>query len=47
MGRGERPQLIASAENMGEEGMEEYKARKNRWSVDGLAGLKSVGESGC
>ena len=43
--QGERPQLIAYAEKKGPEAMEEYKARKNRASIDGLAGLRSaVGE---
>ena len=38
--KGERSQLIAYAEKKGPEGMEEYKARKNRESIDGLAGLR-------
>jgi hypothetical protein len=38
--KGERPQLIAYAEKKGPEGMERYKARKNRESIDGLAGLR-------
>src|SRR4051794_36178277 len=37
--RGERSQLIAYAEKKGPEGVEEYKAAKNRRSIDGLAGL--------
>ncbi len=40
--KGERSQLIAYAEKKGPEGMEEYKAQKNRSSIDGLAGLRSV-----
>jgi hypothetical protein len=44
--RGERSQLIAYAENKGPEGMEEYKARKNAWSIDGLEGRRSLGGSG-
>lgn len=41
--KGERSQLIAYAEKQGPEGMEEYRSRKNRQSIDGLAGLKSFG----
>jgi hypothetical protein len=44
--RGERSQLIDYARNKGPEGMEEYKVRKNRASIDGLAGLRSVGGEG-
>ena len=44
--QGERSQLIAYAENKGPEGLEAYRARKNRRSIDGLAGLRTVGESG-
>lgn len=44
--KGERSQLIAYAENKGPEGMEAYRAAKNRRSIDGLAGLRSAGESG-
>jgi hypothetical protein len=42
--KGDRSQLIAYANNKGPEGMEEYKARKNRASIDGIAGLRSTGE---
>ena len=41
--KGERSQLIAYAEKKGPEGMEKYKAQKNRASIDGLAGLRSAG----
>jgi hypothetical protein len=41
--RGERSQLIDYAEKKGPEGMEQYKARKNRASIDGIAGLRSAG----
>ena len=44
--RGERSQLIAYAEKKGPEGMEQYKAQKNRASIDGIAGLRSVGGDG-
>ena len=44
--RGERSQLIAYTESKGPEGMQAYKARKNRRSIDGLEGLRSHGESG-
>jgi hypothetical protein len=43
---GERSQLIDSAEKKGPEGLEEYKALKNRSSIDGLAGLRSAGGGG-
>ena len=43
--KGERSQLIAYAENKGPEGMEEYRAAKNRRSIDGLAGLRSFEEN--
>jgi Pyridoxamine 5'-phosphate oxidase len=42
--KGERSQLIAYAKNQGPEAMEEYKARKNKASIDGIAGLRSTGE---
>jgi hypothetical protein len=42
--KGERSQLIAYAKNKGPEGMEEYKAKKNRASIDGIAGLRSAGD---
>jgi hypothetical protein len=41
--RGERSQLIAYAEKKGPEGMEQYKARKNKTSIDGIDGLRFVG----
>jgi hypothetical protein len=41
--RGERSQLIDHANRKGPEGLEEYKARKNRVSIDGLAGLREPG----
>ena len=44
--KGERSQLIDYAEKKGPEGMEEYKARKNRTSIDGIAGLRSAGGDG-
>ena len=44
--KGERSQLIAYAEKKGPEGMEKYKAQKNRASIDGIAGLRSAGSDG-
>ena len=44
--RGERSQLIDWAEHKGPEGLEKYKAQKNRASIDGLAGLRSAGATG-
>ena len=44
--RGERSQLIDYANKKGPEGMERYKARKNRVSIDGIAGLRSAGDEG-
>ena len=44
--QGERSQLIAYAEKKGPEGMERYKAEKNKTSIDGIAGLRSVGDDG-
>ena len=41
--KGERSQLIDYAEKKGPEGMEQYKARMNKASIDGIAGLRSVG----
>jgi hypothetical protein len=41
--KGERSQLIAYANKKGPEGMEQYKAKKNRASIDGIAGLRSAG----
>jgi hypothetical protein len=39
--KGERSQLIDYANKKGPAGMEEYKARKNQSSIDGIAGLRS------
>jgi Pyridoxamine 5'-phosphate oxidase len=39
--RGERSQLIDYANRKGPGAMEEYKAQKNRASIDGIAGLRS------
>ena len=44
--QGERSQLIDYAEQKGAEGLEEYKALKNRSSIDGLAGLRSAEDGG-
>lgn len=41
--RGERPQLIDHANKKGPAGMEQYKAKKNRTSIDGIAGLRIAG----
>jgi hypothetical protein len=40
---GDRPQLNEWCEKKGPEGVREYQARKNRVSIDGLPGLRSVG----
>lgn len=40
--KGDRSQLVEFAANKGPEGLERYKARKNRTSVDGLKGLRTV-----
>jgi hypothetical protein len=40
--KGERDQLIDYAETKGRDGLERYKAQKNRKSVDGLDGLRRV-----
>jgi len=37
---GERSQLSAWCERKGPEGIAEYQAKKNRYSIDGLPGLK-------
>ena len=37
--QGERSQLVASAERKGEDGLDEYRRRKNATSLDGLPGL--------
>ncbi len=42
--RGERSQLIDHAVRQGPDGLERYKARKNRASLDGLEGLRSTGD---
>jgi hypothetical protein len=44
--KGERSQLIAYAEKKGPEGMERYKAQKNKLIIDGIAGLRSAGGEG-
>jgi hypothetical protein len=44
--KGERSQLIDYAERKGPEAIEEYKAQKNRASIDGIAGLRSAGGGG-
>jgi hypothetical protein len=38
--KGERSQLLDWADHKGAEGLDEYRAAKNRVSLDGLAGLK-------
>jgi hypothetical protein len=43
---GERSQLIDYAETKGPAAMEAYRAQKNKASIDGIAGLRSAGESG-
>jgi hypothetical protein len=44
--RGERSQLIDYAERKGPEGLAEYRAQKNRRSIDGLEGLSPPGDLG-
>jgi hypothetical protein len=44
--KGERAQLIDYANKKGPEAMEEYKAQKNKSSIDGIAGLRSAGGQG-
>ena len=44
--KGERSQLIAYANNKGPEGMEAYRAQKNRSSIDGIAGLRHFAKRG-
>jgi hypothetical protein len=44
--RGERSRLIDYANTKGPEGLEVYKARENRASIDGIAGLRSAGGEG-
>jgi hypothetical protein len=41
---GERKHLPAWAERKGEEGIAGYKRQKNRASIDGLPGLRAIGE---
>src|SRR3954470_2146185 len=41
--KGERSQLIDFANKKGPEGLEAYRAEKNRASIDGLAGLRAAG----
>src|SRR4051812_25026697 len=38
--KGERSRLLDHAENKGPEGLHQYRAQKNRESLDGLAGLR-------
>lgn len=40
--QGDRSQLLDIAEAKGEEGLEQYKAVKNRLSIDGLEGLRQL-----
>jgi len=40
--QGERSQLIDYAERKGPDGMEKYKAQKNRKSIDGIGGLRGA-----
>jgi hypothetical protein len=44
--KGERSQLIDYATKKGPDGMEKYKASKNKSSIDGIAGLRSAGGNG-
>jgi hypothetical protein len=44
--KGERSQLIAYANQKGPVEMERYKSQKNKASIDGIAGLRSVQGSG-
>jgi Pyridoxamine 5'-phosphate oxidase len=41
---GERSQLNAWCERKGPEGIAEYKSKKNRYSIDGLPGLRHVAD---
>jgi hypothetical protein len=43
--RGERSQLVDYARNQGPEGLEQYRARKNARSIDGIAGLGRDGRA--
>jgi hypothetical protein len=40
--KGDRSQLIDFAAGKGPEGMEQYRAKKNRMSIDGLKGLRTI-----
>ena len=42
----ERSQLIDYANKKGPEAMQKYKARENKRSIDGVPGLRSLGEGG-
>jgi hypothetical protein len=44
--KAERSQLLDWSERKGAAGLAEYRATKNRESLDGLAGLRSIGEAG-
>jgi hypothetical protein len=44
--KSERSQLIDYAQKKGPEGLEPYKAQKNRASIDGIAGLRSAESDG-
>ena len=44
--KGERSQLLDWADRQGPEALENYRANKNRASIDGLAGLRSAGVGG-
>jgi hypothetical protein len=41
---GERSQLTAWCERNGPEGIAEFKSKKNRYSIDGLPGLRHVAD---
>jgi hypothetical protein len=43
--KGDRSQLVDFAAGKGPEGMEQYRAKKNRMSIDGLAGLRTIERS--
>jgi hypothetical protein len=43
---GDRNQLTTWADRKGAEGLERYKAEKNRQSLDGLPGLRSIDPEG-
>jgi hypothetical protein len=44
--KGERSQLLDWADRKGDDGLARYKAEKNLASIDGLAGLRTVGAEG-